>query len=71
MAWHNSAAAFTMNWLRRVLDPWRRHFKLPTSESTKGQLELELRRRRVERNRTDTLAQMIEDYRAQDGALRR
>ena len=57
--------------LRRMIDPARRSFSLPPSESTKTELELEQQARQDEKDRTDQLARMLNDYRRQDKLLRR
>jgi len=54
-----------------MIDPARRSFSLPPSESTKTELELEQQARQDEKDRTDQLARMLNDYRRQDKLLRR
>jgi hypothetical protein len=54
-----------------MLAPFRGRGELPRVESTRPELELEKMRRRIEHNRTERLAQTLDDYRAQDRILRR
>lgn len=60
-----------MSWLARVRDHFRRPTQLPTPESTRPELVVERARRDIEHRRTDRLARILDDYRAQDSALRR
>lgn len=60
-----------MGWISRVLDHFRRSAQLPTPETTQQELVIERARRNVEHRRTDRLARILDDYRAQDNALRR
>lgn len=61
-----------MGWLSRLLGPSSHPVPLPTpAESTREELEREKMLREHEHRRTETLARILNDYRAQDNALRR
>ena len=57
--------------LRKLLSPVRRETPMPKIESTKPELDREKRLRSELNRRTEALAKMLDDYRAQDDLLRR
>lgn len=61
-----------IGWLRKVFTrPAPPPDRLAPHESIKPQLAEERRKITIEHYRTDGLARLLNDYRAQDGALRR
>jgi hypothetical protein len=60
-----------MGWLGRLFGPFNRKPRSLSTTSTRPELRVEQMRRGIEHDRTDRLAQMLNDYRAQDGVMRR
>lgn len=58
-------------WLRKLLSPGRKEAAVPEVESTKPELDREKKLRTELNRRTEALAKMLDDYRAQDDLLRR